>query len=134
MRPPSDQLFVPRAIGHSSLVAAALASLFVTYSLQASSAVASIVLGVWLLLPYAALAALLETRSSAAAALTVAVTAFLVAAGGVALLILVVFVAPDAQGAIAVVLTPAYQAVAAAVLLPIMHSLCVRSARRRALR
>jgi uncharacterized membrane protein len=121
-----------RIAAHSALVAAALTCVFVVWSLRPSGATIAMFLGMWLLLPYAALAVVLEADSSARTETADAATALLVVAGGLVFLILVVFVFPDPQGGIAVVFTPVYQAIAIAALLPLMRWILRRSASARA--
>lgn len=107
-----------KAVGHSSLVVAALVSFFVVWSLQPHGARLAVLASLWLLLPYAALAVVVETRSGVAIVASVATT-LLVVGGGLLFLIIVVFVDPDPQSGIAVLLTPVYQAIAIVVLLPL---------------
>jgi hypothetical protein len=96
-------------------IAAILTPVFVR-ALQPTTAAAGVVLTVWLLAPYLALAAwvaLVRARQSTAMA---AVVATLVAGGGMVFLVNMIFVHPDAQGGIAVLFTPIYQGIAAAVM------------------
>jgi hypothetical protein len=122
-----------KAVGHSSLVVAALVSLFVVWSLQPDGTGVAALASLWLLLPYAALAVIVETRSAAATVAGVATT-LLVVAGGLLFLIMVVFVRPDPQSGIAVLLTPVYQGMATLVLLPVTGWLFDANTRRRARR
>jgi hypothetical protein len=118
-----------RLVGRLSLVVAALVSLFILQTLRPGGAGVAILLGVWLLLPYAVLAVVLEARSSPANDLANVVTTLLVAAGGLLFLILMVFVNPDPQGGIAVLFTPIYQGIAAGVLLLLTRWLFGRNVR-----
>jgi hypothetical protein len=120
-----------KAVGHSSLVVAALVSLFVVWSLKPDSAGLAALASVWLLLPYAALAVIVETRSAVATVASVATT-LLVVAGGLLFLIMVVFVNPDPQSGIAILLTPVYQGIATLVLLLVTGWLFDANARLRA--
>jgi hypothetical protein len=107
-----------KAVGHSSLVVAALVSLFVVWSLQPDGAGLAALVSLWLLLPYAALAVIVETRSAGATLASVATT-LLVVVGGLLFLIMVVFLNPDPQSGIAILLMPVYQGIATLVLLPV---------------
>jgi hypothetical protein len=107
-----------KIVGHSSLVVAALVSLAVVWSLQPRGAGLAALASLWLLLPYAALAVVVEARP-AAATLTSVTTVLLVVAGGLLFLIMVVFVNPDPQSGIAILLTPLYQGIATLILLPL---------------
>jgi hypothetical protein len=113
-----------KGIAYGSLAAAAAASLLFVHALMPASAGAWAFIAAWLVLPYALLAAgvawLAKKRTWA---LTFAVVSPLVALGGLAFLTVVVFLRPDAQGGIAVMFTPIYQAIAALMLLPICHAL-----------
>ncbi len=116
-------------VGRVSLVVAALVSLFVVRSLGPVGTGVAVLLGVWLLLPYAVLAVLVEARSSPARKVADVITTLLVALGGALFLILVVFIRPDPQSGIAVVFTPVYQGIATAVLLPLTRWVFAREAR-----
>lgn len=117
-----------RGVGRLSLVVAALVSFFVVRSLKPAGIGVAVLLSIWLLLPYMVLAVVLETRSSAAKDIANVITTLLVVTGGLLFLILVVFVSPDPQGGIAVVLTPVYQGIATTVLLPLIRWLFARNA------
>ncbi len=102
------------------LAVAASASLFFVNALQPNSAGAAAFFSAWLLAPYAVLALMLTFLGKERVwAIAVVATAVIVAAGGLLFLSDVIFWRPDAQGGIAVVFTPLYQAVAIAVLLPL---------------
>jgi hypothetical protein len=105
------------------LVVAALASLYVVWSLRPATATAGLLLSVWLILPYAALAFLIEGRPSPATTVADSIASIVLAIGGPLFLGFVVFANPDPQSAIAVMLTPIYQSIAIAVLVPIMRQL-----------
>ncbi len=105
------------------LVVAALASLYVVWSLRPATATADLLLSVWLILPYAALAFLIEGRPNPATTVADSIASVVVAAGGLLFLTFVVFANPDPQSAIAVMLTPIYQSIAIAALLPITRQL-----------
>jgi hypothetical protein len=106
-----------------ALFVAVLASLYVVWSLQPATAIAGLLLSVWLILPYAALALLTEGRLNRATTVADSIASVVVAAGGLLFLTLVVFANPDPQSAIAVMLTPIYQSIAIGVLLPITRQL-----------
>jgi hypothetical protein len=107
-----------KVVAHSSLVVAALVSLIVVWLLKPRGAGVAALVSLWLLLPYVALAVVIEAGPAAATLAGVATT-LLVVAGGLLFLIMVVFVNPDPQSGIAVLLTPVYQGVAILVLLPL---------------
>ncbi len=113
--------------GYLSLVAAALVSLFVVWSLRAESTGLAVLLSVWLLLPYAVLA-VLQSRAPPATEIASVATTLLVVAGGLLFLIIVVFVDKDPQGGVAVLLTPVYQGIAMIVLLPLTRRFFGRNA------
>ena len=115
--------------GHLSLVVAALVSFFIVWSLKPASVWAGVLLAIWLLLPYATLAAVLETRAREPIEIANIVTTLLVVVGGLLFLIVVVFVDPDPQGGIAVLFTPLYQGIAIAILLPLTRWLVGRISR-----
>jgi hypothetical protein len=74
---------------------------------------------VWLILPYAFMsAALIFIQRKGSASLRWYVVAVIVSTGGILYLADVIFWRPDAQGAIAVLMTPILQAGALAFLLP----------------
>jgi hypothetical protein len=115
-------------VGRLSLLLAALVSLFIVWSLQPRGTGVAALLGLWLLLPYAVLAVLLENRSSVTTKPADVATMLLVVAGGLLFLIVVIFVDPDPQGGIAVLFTPVYQGIAIVALLPITRWLLRRKA------
>lgn len=109
-----------RALGYAILALAASISLWFVNVLKPTSLGAAAFIGAWLILPYAALALMLMffSRERASSIANVAVAA-LAAAGGLLFLTEVIFLHPDPQSGIAVLLTPVYQAFGIAVLLPI---------------
>ena len=113
--------------GQLSLVVAAIVSLFVVWSLRAESTRFAVLLGIWLLVPYAVLAVVLKTRASRATENANVATTMLVVAGGLLFLIVVVFVDSDPQGGIAVLFTPVYQGIAIVVLLLLTRRLFGRT-------
>jgi hypothetical protein len=115
-------------VGRLSLLLAALVSLLIVWSLQPRGTGVAALLGLWLLLPYAVLAVVLENRSSVTTKPADVATTLLVVAGGLLFLIVVIFVDPDPQGGIAVLFTPVYQGIAIVALLPITRWLLRRKA------
>lgn len=107
--------------GHSSLVVASLANVFVVWKLQFQSAGLATLFGIWLLLPYGVLAFVLETRAPRATEIADVATTLLVVAGGMLFVIMVVFVNSDAQGGVALLFTPVYQGIAIVILLPLLR-------------
>lgn len=109
------------------LVAAGAADIWFVRALQPSTVRAATLLAVWLLTPRAVSAAWLSvTRRSPRQSAVAGIVTTLVAAGGTAMLIDAVYIHPDAQGAIAVVLTPIYEMAALVVLAPISAWLAAR--------
>jgi hypothetical protein len=109
------------------LVAAAVGDLWLVRALQPKGVSAGILLALWLIIPRAASAAWLSVARRSARQSTVAgVVTTLVAAGATSLLIDAIYVHPDAQGAIAVVLMPIYEMAALVVLAPITAWLAAR--------
>ena len=114
------------------LVAAAGADLFFVRALQPSTIVAGLLLAVWLLTPRVVSAAwLVVARGSRRHSTVAGVVTTVVAAAGTSRLSDVIYARPDAQGPIAVVLTPIYEMAALVVLAPLSAWL---AARRRAAR
>ena len=101
----------------SLLVIAAVVTGRVVWSLFTDPTIVTALLGGWMLLPYLFLATRLAPAHRATRTATL-LTTLLVVVGGLVFLS-VVFLNPDPQGGIAVVMTPVYQAIAAAVLLPL---------------
>jgi hypothetical protein len=102
-----------------TLAAAALGSLGFVRELKPTTIGATVFLAIWLLLPYMAMAAVIERGTRAATATADLITTILVAAGGLLFLTLVIFVDPDPQGGIAVLFTPLYQGIAMMFIFPI---------------
>jgi hypothetical protein len=101
---------------------AALVTLFFVRTLQPGTAGVAVFLSVWLLLPYAVMAAVLELSARTPVAMADVVTTSLVAVGGLAFLTLVIFIDPDPQGGIAVFFTPVYQGIAMMILFPLSRA------------
>lgn len=108
-----------KRVAYAVLAASAVASLVFVHALQPTSAGAAVFFAVWLLLPYGLLALMLVMTREMASARAAAVAAIAVAAAGVLFVVYVVYLNPDPQGGIAVFLTPVYQAIGVAVLLPL---------------
>jgi hypothetical protein len=107
------------SLAYVLLIVAAMVSLFFVYSLKPTSAEATILFGIWLLLPYIFLAVIVALSARAAIdAANLAVTLFVVV-GGLLFLVVTIFIRPDPQGGIAVFFTPMYQGVAMLVLIPL---------------
>jgi hypothetical protein len=107
------------AFAYVLLVAAAVVSLVFVHSLKPTSAGAAAFFSIWLLLPYLILAIVLAIRAHMATEIADLIVTVLVVAGGLLFLTIVVFVRPDPQGGIAVLLTPVYQGIAMVILVPL---------------
>ena len=101
------------------LIVAAIVSLFFVYLLKPTSAEATALFGIWLLLPYLILAVILAVSTRVAIDVANLVVTLFVVVGGLLFLVVVIFLRPDPQGGIAVFFTPMYQGVAMAVLIPL---------------
>jgi hypothetical protein len=103
------------------LLASVCVSVFFVVRLQPTSAGAFAFLAVWLAVPHGAMAALLiALQSRGKPLLPWCVAAVLVAIGGLYVLADAIFWHPDAQGAIAVVLTPVLQGIAFLIAAPLL--------------
>ena len=109
-----------RSVGYIVLAVAASISLVFVNILKPASLEAAAFLGAWLILPYAVLALILmlPEKKDRASKVADVVVATLVAGGGLLFLVDILFLRPDPQGGIAVLLTPLYQIVGIPVLLP----------------
>ncbi|HZO02480.1 MAG TPA: hypothetical protein VFB93_14895 [Burkholderiales bacterium] len=108
-----------KGLGYAILAVAALVSLVFVNALKPNSLGAAVFIAGWLVLPYAALAAgLMFLAKERASAMTCLVVITIVTAGGLLFLTYVIFLHPDPQGGIAVLLTPVYQAIGIGVLVP----------------
>lgn len=104
----------------SVLLAAGCISLLFVVKLKPSGAAAFAFLSIWLSLPYVAMAVLLfYLQRGGVALLPWCLAAVLVALGGLYVLVDVIYLHPDAQGAIAVVLTPLLQGIGFIVAAPL---------------
>ena len=90
----------------------------IVWSLQTHHTMFTALLGGWMLLPYLFLAYRLASPAHRAARTATLLTTVLVVVGGMVFLY-AVFRDSDPQGGIAVVMTPVYQAIATAILLPL---------------
>ena len=116
------QLIVKRitSISLFLMTAAACVTVIFVNELKPTSAGALALFAVWLVLPYVAMsAALIMFSRKQDASAHRPVVAVLVSIGGIVFLLDVIFWHPDAQGAIAVLMTPILQAFALAILLPV---------------
>jgi hypothetical protein len=114
------------------LVAAAACDLWLVRALRPATVSAGLLLTMWLMTPRAASAAWLAmARRSARQSAVAGIVTTLVAAGGTSLLIDAIYVHPDAQGAIAVILTPIYEMAALVILAPITAWVAARWPARR---
>jgi hypothetical protein len=105
----------------SILAVSACMTIFFVKTLKPASTGAFVFLTVWLLLPYVVMSIVLLWRwRKRAASLHWHGVAALVSIGGMVFLMDVIFWRPDAQGAIAVLMTPMLQGGALAVLLPLV--------------
>ena len=107
------------SLAYVLLIVAAIVSLFFVYILKPASAEATALFGIWLLLPYIILAAILAFSTRVAIDVANLVVTLFVVVGGLLFLVVVIFIRPDPQGGIAVFFTPMYQGVAMVVLIPL---------------
>ena len=108
-----------RRAAYAVLALASAATLAMVFALKPSTAAVGIALAAWLLLPYALLA--LAVRYVGRSEKVYATLAVVVPVGAVAFLAYLIYVRPDAQGAIAVLFTPIYELVALGVLLALVE-------------
>ena len=109
---------------YAVLALACAVTLAMVVALKPASAGAGVAIGAWLLLPYMLLAAALRFLARSPKALrTYTTMAVVIPLGALAFLAYVIYVAPDAQGAIAVMFTPLYQLVAAVALFAVCDRL-----------
>jgi hypothetical protein len=99
-------------------IAAILTPVFVR-ALQPTTWTFGVVLTVWLLAPYLALAVWVSATRTRQWTAMAAFVSTVVVAGGQAFLVNIMFVHPDPQGAVAVFFMPIYQTIAVAVLIPL---------------
>jgi len=109
-----------KALGYAILAIAASATLAFVNVLKPNSLGATAFFATWLLLPYAALAlGPVFFAGERASAIGWVVVIAAVAGGGMLFLSYVIYIRPDPQGGIAVLLTPVYQAIGIGLLVPI---------------
>lgn len=109
-----------KALGYAILAIAASASLAFVNVLNPNSLGAAAFIATWLLLPYVVLAlGLVFFARERASAIGWVVVIAAVAGGGLLFLGYVIYIRPDPQGGIAVLLTPVYQAIGIGLLVPI---------------
>lgn len=118
-----------KAVAYALLAASAAGCVAITFALAPTSAMAGGLLAAWLALPYLGLALGLRFAREKRQRLAYLLVVLLVAGGGFLFLIDTVFLRPDAQGGIAVMFTPIYQAIAIGVLLPLAMTLAGRRSR-----
>jgi hypothetical protein len=120
------------AVALAIVVAAGVGDLVFVQALKPTSLGAALLLAAWLLTPCIVSAAwLARVRASRAHSAAAGIVTTVVAAGGASWLIRTIYIRPDAQGPIAVVLTPIYQMAALAVGAPVSAWLAARRWRRR---
>ena len=107
------------SLAYVLLIVAAIVSLFFVYLLKPTSAEATALFSIWLLLPYVILAVILAFSTRVAIDVANLVVTLFVVVGGLLFLVVVIFIRPDPQGGIAVFFTPMYQGVAMMVLIPL---------------
>ena len=107
------------SLAYVLLIVAAIVSLFFVYLLKPTSAEATALFSIWLLLPYIILAVILAFSTRIAIDVANLVVTLFVVVGGLLFLVVVIFIRPDPQGGIAVFFTPMYQGVAMVVLIPL---------------
>src|SRR5918993_719366 len=98
---------MPKRAAYAVLALASAATLALLMALKPSTTGAALALGLWLLLPYVLLALALRFLARSPKMLrTYTMMAVVIPLGALAFLAYVIYVAPDAQGAIAVMFTP----------------------------
>jgi hypothetical protein len=101
-------------------ISACTTALFVS-SLRPTTAAAFAFFALWLITPHLAMSAgILLLQQKGTALISWCVAAIIVSIGGVVFLTDAIFLQPDAQGAIAVLVAPLFQGVAFAVMLPLI--------------
>ena len=109
-----------KRLAYGVLALASAVTLALVVALQPGTALAAVALGAWLLLPNALLALALRFLARSPKMLRTWVTmAILLPLGALVWLVYVIWLRPDAQGAIAVMFTPLYELVAAVALLAV---------------
>lgn len=102
------------------LILSAVIAVFFVGELKPSGPGAFLFFSIWLLIPYAGMAAMfVHLQRSGRSALPWHAAMLMIAVGGVLFLTDTVFWHPDAQGGIAVLMTPIFQAAAMAFLAPV---------------
>lgn len=111
-----------KTAGYVALAIATSITLLLVKVLRPNSIQAAAFISAWLLVPYAILAVILTIGGrDRASTVANAAAALLISVAGLLFLVRIMFVWPDPQGAIAVFLTPAYQILGMAVLVPLCH-------------
>jgi peptidoglycan/LPS O-acetylase OafA/YrhL len=105
---------------YAVLALASAATVALVIALKPNTTGAALAIGTWLLLPYVLVGlALRYVARSPKTLRTYATMALAIPLGGLAFLVYVIYLRPDAQGGIAVMFTPVYQLLAAVVLLAV---------------
>jgi hypothetical protein len=103
------------------IIIATCATVFFVKALKTTSVGAFVFFSVWLILPYATMsAALIFLQHKGKETLHWYVVATIISTGGILFLTDVIFWHPDAEGGIAVLMTPILQVVALVLLLPVV--------------
>lgn len=110
-------------LAYAFLLIAGVATLFLVHSLGPTSFESAAGFGMWLLLPYAVLAVILDTTKRAESDAANLVVTLCVVIGGLCFLTYVIFIRPDPQGGIAVFFAPIYQGAAIILLVPLSRLL-----------
>jgi len=109
-----------KRVAYAVLACASAMTLALVLALEPGTAAAGAAITAWLLLPYVLLALALRFLARSPKMLRTYVTmAILIPLGALIWLAYVIYLRPDAQGAIAVMFTPLYQLVAAVALFAI---------------
>jgi hypothetical protein len=109
-----------KRLAYAVLAFASAVTVALVLALKPSTAATGLALGAWLLVPYALLALGLRFLAPSPKMLRTWITmAILLPVGALVWLVYVIWLRPDAQGAIAVMFTPLYELVAAVALLAI---------------
>jgi hypothetical protein len=108
-----------KTIAYVALAIAAILTPVFVRALQPTTWTFGVVLAIWLLAPYLALAAWVAVARNRPWTATASFVSTFVAGGGMAFLANILFVHPDPQGGIGVFFMPIYQTLAAAVLIAV---------------
>lgn len=121
---------LPTRLAYLVMAVAMCATIYFTFALKPSSLNALLFLAAWLTAPYVAMGVgLFFLHKRGGASVPWSMLAIFISVGGVAFLVDVIYLQPDAQGAIAVAITPILQVIAGAIFSPLAWWLS-RHARR----